>query len=111
MIIHKFNENNNEDYDDFVNKVKTLFLELWDDKIGISNFKIDTNVQYNLSFKIGYNSVTNKNFTEYNELFKILNNSGPEFQFISGTMYAKITNFSKLIEDMKLLLNSKKFNL
>lgn len=109
MIIRKFNENNQEDYDNFVNKVKNIFLELWGDKIGISKFDIDTNVRFNLSFKINC-SITNENFIEYNELFNILNNSDSKFQLISGTMHVSVTDFSKLVSDMKLLLNSRKFN-
>jgi len=110
MIIQKFNENNQEDYDIFVNKVKSLFLELWDDKLGIINFKIDTNVRFCLSFKISM-SITNDNFVEYNELCNILNDSDARFQIINYVMYASVTNFSKLINNMKILKNSKKFNI
>ena len=109
MKIEKFNENNNQDYDNFVNKVKSLFLELWDDKLGISNFKIDTNVRFNLSFNINM-SITSDNFVEYNELCKILNDSDARFQIINNVMYASITDFNKLIENIKILLNSRKFN-
>ena len=109
MIIQKFNENNQEDYDNFVNRVKTLFLELWEDKLGISSFNIDTNVRFNLSFRIGV-TITEKNFIELNELFNILNNSDSKFQLIGGVLYVNVTDFSKLVSDIKLLLNSKKFN-
>jgi hypothetical protein len=109
MKIEKFNENNREDYDNFVNKVKSLFLELWDDKLGISSFKIDTNVRFNLSFNISM-SITSDNFVEYNELCNVLNDSDSRFQLISGVMYASITDFNKLIDNIKLLLNSRKFN-
>ena len=110
MVIEKFNENNKEDYDNFVNKVKSLFLELWDDKLSISIFDIDTNVKFNLSFKIG-SSITNDNFVEYNEMCRILNDSGARFQIINYFMYANITDFDKLIKNIKILLNSKKFNI
>ena len=96
MVIQKFNENNKEDYDNFVNKVKTLFLELWDDKLGIINFKIDTNVKFNISFKISM-SITSDNDLEYIELFNILNNSYSKFQLISNVMYISVIDFSKLV--------------
>ena len=78
-----------------------LVFSLNDNKIGET--KLGTNVKFNLSFKIG-SSITNDNFVEYNEMCRILNDSGARFQIINYFMYANITDFDKLIKNIKILL-------
>jgi hypothetical protein len=107
-------ENNTEDNLKKLRECKELFDEVFDEKLEFLKRNVVGLGDYNL-YAIISKEMNNITFTDFNYLFSFLNNIGVEWKISEKMERMRLdvyfNDIDKFINDLKLLNNSKKYNL
>lgn len=118
MKIQRFNEDIDLDGEykietnNDIRKLKTLFFEVFDDKLNIGNLVVlNVNPDIYKFFCKLYSSIDNITYDNYILLFNILQESEFEYSFQNKELNIMITDIKLFINELQKCVELKKYNL
>jgi len=97
-------------------EAKELFLDLWDDSLKLYQMTcysyIDTsdNIFYEINTKTRV-AITKESYIDYKDMFDLILRCGENFKYEKDTLLVNFDDIKPFIKEMKILKNSKKYNL